>query len=105
MANPFGFLKKVPWRKVGTVALGAAQILPAGSAVGAAVRVFKGVRAIDDVPISGAEKKADVLEKVSAATPDIALALSQMIDAYVALRKAWAAVKAAMAQWKQGGAL
>jgi hypothetical protein len=91
--NPF---KKIPWKKVGTAALVVASgVVPGGTAVGKAIQVFREVQQIDSEPLKGPEKKADVLAKVNAATPQIALAISQLIDAIVAVRKAWDALKAA----------
>jgi hypothetical protein len=109
MKNPFvGILKKLGnktvWAKVGTAALTiGSSVVPGSSAAGKAIQIFKAVRKVDEAPIAGAEKKADVLTKVSAASPEIAQALSGFVDAYVALRKAWAALKAAIASWKQAG--
>jgi hypothetical protein len=103
MTNPF---KRIPWRKVGTAALTiGSSLVPGGSAIGTAIEVFKEVRKADEPPVAGRvltgpEKKADVLAHIGAVAPEVGLAVGQLIDAYVAIRKAWASLKVAVAAVK-----
>ena len=78
-------------------ALKMATWLPTGSVTGTAARVLTEVQKVEAEPLTGAEKKADVLARVDAATPQIGLAISQLIDAIVAVRKAIAALRTAYA--------
>lgn len=87
---------KMPWKKIGKIALIAAELTPAGSAVGKVARTIKAIHEAESVPdAAGPEKKASVLERVGAATPAVSAALSAFIDAYVAVQNARAQVKAA----------
>jgi hypothetical protein len=103
--NPFGWMKnKKVWQKIGTSALSVgSSVIPGGTAVGKAISIFAEVRKADELPIPGAEKKQIVLsklERIGAASDEYATVIEAGIEAYIALRKFWTGLKAAVAATK-----